>query len=73
MYFGEYGDKLKSKTATGFISARNKIDKYLAKHPNHSAVMTHILWNSKDKNDKWGYKHDTGQCDVSGSGGHETS
>jgi len=54
--FSRVGSKKKTKVFKNFLTAKAKLEKYLTKHPDCSAVITRVLYNSETINDKWEYK-----------------
>jgi len=51
-FYGHYGEKIKVKSAVGFVQAKHKADKYMLKNPTHSIVINRVIYNSKTPNDK---------------------
>lgn len=44
--YDAYGHKLKLKKASGYITGKAMGKKHMLKHPQGSAVVTRVLWNS---------------------------
>lgn len=53
--FGEYGEKLKTKSYKSVQKAKPKYNKHIAKNPRYSAVINRTIHNSLNNNDKWSY------------------
>ena len=60
LLFGEFGDKLKKKSAKSLHKARKKANKYINKNPTHSFVINRTIINSKHTGYKWDYNDDNG-------------
>lgn len=54
--FTRVGTKKETKTYPSYSTAKTALIKYLKKHPDCSAVVARILYNSESINDKWEYK-----------------
>lgn len=55
LLFGEYGDKIDTKTANSYTESQIIARQHTNIHKDNSFVINRTIYNSKDSNNKWDY------------------